>query len=66
MTLRLWLLSKFTGELKTKIARNHGLKSTSAISSRVKYLQQKAEENPQLKKRMQDLEQKVLNYGVRP
>lgn len=66
VTLRLWLLSKFTGELKTRIARDHGLKSTSAISSRVKYLLQKAEGNPQLKNRMLDLEQKVLNYGVRP
>ncbi|NDA26419.1 MAG: hypothetical protein EBZ05_06230 [Verrucomicrobia bacterium] len=65
VSLRLWLLSRFTGDLKTKIARDHGLKSTSAMSSRVKYLLKKAEELPELKQKMQQLEQKVLRYEVR-
>ena len=66
VNLRLWLLSRFTGDLKTKIARDHGLKSTSAMSSRVKYLLKKAEENPALKQGLEELERKVLSYRVNP
>ena len=54
--LKLWLLVKFTGEPRIRIAQEHGLKSTAAISYRIRTLENKAEKDALLKKRMQQLE----------
>ena len=58
--LRLWLLCGFTGQKKIEIARENGLKSTTAISSRLRTLQKQAIKNQLLRIKMQELERQVL------
>lgn len=58
--LRLWLLCSFTGQKKIQIAKENGLKSTAAISSRLRTLQKQVIRNDSLKFQMRELEQKVL------
>lgn len=58
--LKLWLLCNFTGQKKVKIAKEHGLKSTAAISSRLRTLQKQALRNHSLKREMKELEERVL------
>ena len=59
-TLGLWLRCNFTGEKKIGIARDYGLKSTGAISSRLRTLQKQAARNESLRTQMQQLEAEIL------
>lgn len=58
--LRLWLLCRFTGQKKVQIAKDNGLKSTAAISSRLRTLQKQVLKNNNLKRQMQEFEKKLL------
>lgn len=58
--LRLWLLCSFTGQKKIQIAKENGMKSTAAISSRLRTLQKQVIQKESLKKQMHELEAKVL------
>jgi len=57
--LMLWLLVKFTGQPRIHIAEQNGLKSTAAISYRIRTLERRAEKDAGLKKQMQSLEAEV-------
>lgn len=57
--LMLWLLVKFTGEPRIRIAQQHGLKSTAAISYRIRTLEKQAEKEAALRQRMRELEAEV-------
>ena len=61
--LRLWLLCRFSGLKRIEIAKENGLKSGAALSSRLQTFQKQIAKNESLKKQMQELEKDFLKQS---